>query len=665
MALFQQPASTPEEIERSKPLDIAPEVVGQMDEREWYARAFRGDAAQLTVRAVVMGTILGFFLAFTNVYVSLKAGWSLGVALTACILSFTIWSGMQKAGLVKGQMSILETNCMQSTASSAGYACSVIAGTAAPAMLLIEGHNLPWYVLAPWILCCATLGVLMAIPMKRNMINQERLLFPSGTAAAVLLQSLYTQGQEAIAKGRALLWGGLAGVAVPLLKDLHVRHGEGLLPDQTKFLDWLPKRHSRVLDPKTHELADKLTSSSDWLMTLDHGVALVGAGAIIGLRVTLSMLLGGLITTIVLGPIALEWVWTNASGTVVAGAASPARAWKDIGIWFGAPMLVAYGLITFALQFRTIVRAFRSMAGGGGPAAGPFRGSAEERTQPHDPGKVEVPVRWFVFGMAVAGGIIIVLAQVFFHIPAYYGALAVLMCFFLALVACRATGETDITPGGPLGKIMQLSYGIMMPQSYTANLMTASISAGSGLASADLLNDLKSGYLLGAHPRRQFIAQFMGIFTGTLATCIGYYALIPDATAITGTAEHASSFPAPGAQQWKVVADLFKVGIANLHPMARNGIAIGLVVGTLWALLEWALPKHKKYLPSPTGIGLGVLLPFYTSVSFVVGAAAAAIYRAVDKKSADQLTIPIASGLIAGEAIVGVIVGILNNFVLK
>jgi uncharacterized oligopeptide transporter (OPT) family protein len=267
--------------------------------------------------------------------------------------------------------------------------------------------------------------------------------------------------------------------------------------------------------------------------------------------------------------------------------------------------------------------------------------------------------------MAVAGGVIVVLAQVFFHIPAYYGALAVLMSFVLGLVACRACGETDISPSGPMGKIMQLTYGVLMPQSYTANLMTASISAGSGMASADLLNDLKSGYLLGAHPRRQFMAQFLGIFTGTLATCIAYYALVPDPTAITGTADHPAAIPAPAAQQWKVVAELFKVGVANLHPMARNGITIGLIAGTLFALLEWALPKHKKYLPSPTGIGLGMLLPFFTPVSFVVGALGAAAFRALHKERAERFIIPIASGLIAGEAIVGVVVGILNNFVLK
>jgi hypothetical protein len=92
MPLFQKPPSTAEEIERSRPLAIVPEDVAAMDEATWYARAFRGDAAQLTVRAVAMGAILGFFLAFSNVYVGLKAGWGLGVALTACIASFTIWT---------------------------------------------------------------------------------------------------------------------------------------------------------------------------------------------------------------------------------------------------------------------------------------------------------------------------------------------------------------------------------------------------------------------------------------------------------------------------------------------------------------------------------------------------------------------------------------------
>jgi uncharacterized oligopeptide transporter (OPT) family protein len=311
--------------------------------------------------------------------------------------------------------------------------------------------------------------------------------------------------------------------------------------------------------------------------------------------------------------------------------------------------MVSYGLTMFAMQWRTIVRALSGMgdaASGGG--------------QHQD---VEVPTRWFVSGMVLAGLGIILVAWFFFQIPPHLGALAVLMTFFLALVACRATGETDITPGGALGKIMQLTYGVLMPQSTTANLMTAAITSGSALASADLLNDLKSGYLLGANPRRQFIAQFLGIFTGTVASTLGYFILVPNATALTGVGDKPPAFAAPGAQQWRAVAELFKVGLDNLHPMARHAIVIGVVLGISLALIERFVPASKKVLPSATGLGLGLILPFFTSFSMFLGAAIGWAFEKANPKLADRLLVPISSGLIAGESIIGVIVAGLNNFV--
>jgi uncharacterized oligopeptide transporter (OPT) family protein len=669
MALFQKPPATPDEIERSKPLDIPPEQVAGMDERQWYERAFRGDAAQLTVRAVVMGSVLGFFLAATNVYVGLKAGWGLGVALTACIVSFTVWTSLLKLGIAKSPMTILENNCMQSTASSAGYSSTPLLVSAFPAMLLLSitevnprGTQLPWYVVAAWVLCVAALGVLMAIPMKRNMINQERLKFPSGTAAAVLLQSLYSQGAEALAKGRALLAAAGVGVLVPLLKDLEFvktvdESGQPahktLLPGQSKIFDWLPDLSANHLDPKTGLMTRHAYPLSAWNVTLDHSVVLVAAGAIIGLRVTLSMALGGVLLVFVVGPTAMGWEWTNAAGKLVAAASGPGTAWRDIGIWYGAPLMVSYGLITFALQFRTIARAFAGL----GRRRGAGSDDAVER--------VEVPVAWFLIGTAIAGTVVVILAWLAFGIPVHYGALAVFLTFFLALVAARATGETDITPVGPMGKIMQLTYGTLMPQSYAANLMTASITSGASAECGDLLNDLKSGYLLGAHPRRQFIAQFLGIFTGTVSTVLCYFLLIPDATVITGSEGHPPQFTAPAAQQWRVVAELFRMGLGNLHPMARQAIAIGLLAGTVLAITEAVFPKERKWIPSATGIGLGMLFPFFTSLSFALGAIGAWVFGLVNRRQADRFTVSIASGLIAGESIVGVVVAALNNFVLK
>jgi uncharacterized oligopeptide transporter (OPT) family protein len=656
MPLFQKPPTGADELEQNKPLAIPPEVVGRMEEAEWYKRAFRGhDAVQLTVRAVVMGCTLGFFLAFTNVYVGLKTGWILGVALTACIASFTLWSGLLRIGLVRSPMTILENNCMQSTASAAGAATTSMLVSAVPAMLLLSvtdanplGTQMKWYVVVPWVLAVGALGVLMAIPMKRNMINRERLKFPSGTAAAVLLQSLYSEGSEALQKGRALLWSGAVGVFVPLLTELDAiktvnasgrTERESVLPSQVKIFDWLPKISGYP--------------PSAWTVSLDLSLVLVAAGAIVGVRTTLSMVAGGLVLVLLIGPVALGAEWMNPSGHLVTAVTRPGAAWKEIGLWFGAPLMVAYGLVTFALGFRTIGRAFadlRESAGGEGV----------------DPGsEIEVPVAWFVVGTAITGVVVVVLAWFAFDVPLHYGALAVFLSFFLALVACRATGETDITPIGAMGKIMQLTYGALIPQRYAANLMTASITAGASSEAADLLNDLKSGYLLGAHPRRQFVAQFLGIFTGAVASTLCYYLVVPDARALTGRDGGPPQFAAPTAQQWKAVAELFRVGIGNLHPLAREGIAIGLAVGTALAIVEWLSPKARRWLPSATGVGLGLILPFATSLSFLIGAIIAAIFERIDRRQAERFVVPIASGVIAGESIVGVIVAALNNFVLK
>jgi uncharacterized oligopeptide transporter (OPT) family protein len=119
---------------------------------------------------------------------------------------------------------------MQSTASAAGYSTGSMISAAIPALLLLTvtpqrpgGQHLPWPVLAGWTFCMAMLGVVMAIPMKRTMINKERLKFPSGIAAATTLQSLYSHGAEALQKARALLYAALVAGLTPLLMDLKLR----------------------------------------------------------------------------------------------------------------------------------------------------------------------------------------------------------------------------------------------------------------------------------------------------------------------------------------------------------------------------------------------------------------------------------------------------------
>ena len=277
----------------------------------------------------------------------------------------------------------------------------------------------------------------------------------------------------------------------------------------------------------------------------------------------------------------------------------------------------------------------------------------------------EVPGSWF-FGLGLVATVgVLFIGHTQFFIPWHLGLIAVLLTFFLSLVACRATGESDITPIGAMGKVTQLVYGVLIPQNATANLMTASITANAAASSADLLTDLKSGYLLGAHPRRQFLAQLMGVFTGTAATIIGFRLLVPDASVFTGSGGAQPTFAAPSAQAWLAVARVFQEGIGHLHVMARHGMVWGLLVGSILSALEIALPKYRRFIPSPIGIGLGFILPFFNPLSMLLGAVGAWLWSRRNPAHADRYVVPVSSGIIAGESIVSVAIALVNNVFLR
>jgi len=727
MALFQKAPRTPEEAAQFEPLEIGPDEVLKMDEETWYAKVYRGDSVpQLTLRATIMGSVLGFFLAFTNLYIGLKTGWALGVAITACILSYATWTVFLRNGWAKSPMTILENNCMQSTASAAGYSTGGTMVSAISALLLITatvdnpgGEHLKTWVLVLWTIFLAVFGTVLAIPMKRNLINAERLKFPSGTAAAVTLQGLYSKGDEALRKARALFWAMGIGAVFPLLIDLKIRAGEkgreAWMAAEAHIFDRLP-----VPGTKTNDAGETVSNkASDWTWVWDMNPVMIAAGALVGLRIGLYMLLGGALLVYGIGESALAWIWTSPLGDAwqgfadaLAAGANPATAtpladqiavdfpgasdtvaklkgmpasewaafaaeqvgvetrgaithpgkgWKEAGLWLGVPIMLSYGLVQFATQWRTILRAFSSLGGG--------------KKQNADSGYAEVPGSWFGLGTLLSGIGIVWLAWYAFEIPPLFGVLAIAMTFFLALVAARATGESDITPVGAMGKIMQLTFGTILPQSATANLMSASITSNAAGCTADLLNDLKSGYLLGADPRRQFIAQMMGILAGTAATVTGFYLLVPDASVMTGEiiengvviGQQTPEFPAPAAQAWLAVAKLMTGGgMAAMHPMHRELIVWGLGIGLLCLLLEMFSPKKwRGFMPSATGLGLGLILPFQYPASMACGALIAWYWTRRNKASADDYMVPIAAGLIAGISIMGVLAAVLNNTLLK
>ena len=162
--------------------------------------------------------------------------------------------------------------------------------------------------------------------------------------------------------------------------------------------------------------------------------------------------------------------------------------------------------------------------------------------------KIHTPMSWFLTGQLISLGALGYLAHTSFNVPYWMSCIAVVISFFLALVVCRITGEANITPTGAMGKVTQLIFGGIAPGHVTANLMAANITSGASSSSADLLVDLKVGYLLGANPRKQFIAQFSGIFLGTLVSVLAFRSMVPDANAL-------QAFNAPGARTWAATAE--------------------------------------------------------------------------------------------------------------
>lgn len=489
----------------------------------WIANIYKPNEPTSVVRSIVTGMVLGGVMSLSNLYVGLKTGWGLAVTVTAAVLAFGIFSLMRAVfpfGPFKREFTALENNLMASTSSAAGYFTGAGLTSAIPALYMSTGFQLgPWQ-LALWILAISFLGVLLAVPMRRQMIDIDRLPFPEGAAYAETIRSLHAGPEAGGKRALALLLGAIAGAVmkfaggvIGLAKPIAVALKAPLLPELLPvFSKWHPLN---------------LGFQTDILM--------IGAGGIMGLRICVGLLISAIVGFGVLA----TWLHTHGL-TGAAPTFTTVRTWL---VWPGVALIVVNGLLAFGLKWRT---ALAALSGLSRLARGTRTGGMAE---------VEVPTTWFVRGTLVCTALTVVLAHAFFNIPYWMGLLAVALSILLSIVACRATGETSITPIGALGKITQLTFAGVAPGNIQTNLMTSSITAGAAMHSADLLTDLSGGYRLGARPRNQFVSQFFGIIAGAVF-CIPVYFLL-------ATPERLGSkdFPAPGAKTWQAVAELLAGGV--------------------------------------------------------------------------------------------------------
>jgi len=196
---------------------------------------------------------------------------------------------------------------------------------------------------------------------------------------------------------------------------------------------------------------------------------------------------------------------------------------------------------------------------------------------------------------------------------------------------------------------MQLLFAVVSPATGAAamsqNVVGAGVAANSAFGASDLLGDLKTGYLVGANPRKQFMAQAIGVLFGVVAVVPAWFLLVPDYSAF-------DKYPFPAAQIWAAVAKAMTSGLSQLPESARYAIFIGALTGLLLPILERIFPRAKPYMPSATGLGLGWVVLFSSTASIAVGAVLAFLWRRASPRSEDTYRVAVASGMIAGESLV-------------
>lgn len=592
-------------------------------ERWWLENVYKHGARQLTPRAVITGMILGAALCASNLYIVLKFGWSFGVTITASILAFIIWRGLRAVRLSRTEFSPLENNAMASVASAAGYMTGGGNMAALPALLMLTDVRPGSGWLVAWFAAVSALGVFVAIPVKRQLVNVEALPFPTGTATAETIETLHAAGHGGGQKARLLGWSGLVGVVVTWLRD-----ARGVLAPLNTPSSWgFPFSVGGAP-------AAKLS------LSLDLGVLLIGAGALISFKTGWSMLLGAVVTYLVLAP---EMI---AQGAIATATFKAVNQWA---VWSGAAMLVTSGLLAFAFEWRSVANSLSAMKG-------LFRKqTAEEKADPLN--QVEAPAWWFPAGFVVLGPVVVFLLWHLFQVPVWAGVIALPLAIIMGIIAARVTGETDTTPTKALGPVTQLVYGGLLPGNMPANIMSANATGGVGLHAADLLTDLKSGFLLGANPRKQTIGQFFGVVVGAAFIVPAFNFIIPDPSML-GSVE----YPAPAAMVWAGVSQVLAKGIDTLHPTARYAALVGGLVGVALVVADRYAPKAvKAFIPSPSGVGLAFVLPASSSFGFFLGSLIAEVFRRVNPRKAAIWIFPVASGLIAGESIIGFVLIVLKT----
>ncbi|PND36359.1 hypothetical protein C1O66_21935 [Paucibacter aquatile] len=636
----------------------------------WFKNIFRGDMPQLTLRSALTGFLLGAVLAATALYVGGKTGIGIGVGLTAVILSFGLFRALHASGLAK-DYTILENNCTQSIATAAGYVVAPLY-TSLAAYMLITGRIIPWWQMIIWMAVTSILGVLVAFPMKRRFINEDQLPFPEGRASGVVLDALY-MGDAATGVFKARLLTLVAGGTA--LYQAVVSDGWMKLI-QFKILrmdQWAGMKEPWHLHERLDTYYYQAAAKAEWWipkilgtdfrvlglrLTLD--AAMIGVGGLMGIAIATSCLLGAFINFVILAPMMIQ-LGDIAPRVSPSGALVPlsrAEIVNQWSLWWGVTIMVVGSLTSLLAKPELITSLFK----------GKKKGAAVASTGPDLLAGIEVPLWISYVGVPVFSVLGAWVTHLFFGVPMFLALVSLPLIFVLTVICTNSMALTSWTPTGALSKITQFTMGAIDRTNPASNLLPAGMTSEIASNAANLLSDIKPGYMLGGKPRHQAIGHIIGIFAGLLA-CVPLYFLLflpADANGVRSVSTLVSEqFAMPGALQWKGVAELIARGFNGFPTSALIAMAVAAISAIVIEVLR--IVTKGRFPLSAVSIGLGVVLPPESVFAMWVGAMLFWVMGLRHKSVSSpghriwvEGCEPICAGLISGAALMGIGNSIVN-----
>ncbi|KAI9765172.1 MAG: hypothetical protein M1840_007765 [Geoglossum simile] len=642
----------------------------QSDARKYLAR-HAPEGRCFTVRGIAVGIGVGVIICFSNMYFGLQTGWISGMTMPSSLIGFAVFKTIARH--LSYPFTPVENVLVQTVAGAVGtmpLACGFVGVMPALQYLLTPSENGPVALgigkLVIWSLGLCFFGVMFAVPLRREVIIRERLKFPSGTATALMIGVLHGESKETVATEQRdgdqtsnLIPGRESVRRDSGVEDEPVQTHQTEQTEQTLEEDELDGRSSWKAKVKLLVYSFAISAfytlvsyfipiirdlpvfglplARNWLWTLNPSPAYVGQGIIMGPATTLHMLLGAIVGWGVLSPLARSRGWAPGPVDNWEHGSKGWIVWVSLAIML-ADSLVSLGWLTgrplfkygrqwvsrnigqgLLFRFRKSTKGYTALVPDGSASELNEGGSISEGSDIFEedaPPEHLVPEKTVAIGLVVSVLFCVSTIRVVFGelVPMYAIVTAVILALLLSVMGVRALGETDLNPVSGISKLTQLLFSFIIPQSnrnsVLINLIAGAVSEAGAQQAGDLMQDLKTGHLLGAAPNAQFHGQLIGSFVGAIVSA-AVYKLYTSVYTIPG-----DLFQVPTAYVWIFTARL--VTGKGLPPMAREwaaGAAVIFAIGTSTRILG----KGKRWhclIPSGIAVAVG---KFANGHPFLIG----------------------------------------------